>query len=244
MIKASSIYQDVQQQVAKEENGNLTITDFNRLSKRAELRLLWWLSGDVKGGVLPEPYNSQKSREVLAPFVSVYKATPDGFNQIERPEDYYQYENMHTTLVSVDTDCDDDDLPCGEVKDYKGGRVSIKLMAGDKFHERENTYISSLKPSLRKPIAKQLGKKFEFLPEGIYGVYLEYLRYPVYAEIKPMVEPVFNEEIPNEITTSNYEWDENVRDILVYLIVDFYSVATREKGLKETNEMTNKGISK
>lgn len=246
MIKASSILEDVLQQIAKEENGDLTHDDFNRLSKRAELRLLWWLTGDVRSGQLPAPYETQKNKDMVSPFIQPYKGSVDANSQITRPADYYQYENMFSLEAAEGTDeCEDDDNDCGdEEKSISVGKTQIKLLDNQQFNIRANTYIESLKPSARKPIAKQVGTKFEFLPLNLQGVTLEYIRYPKYAKIVTKNDAVYNQPVVDETKTENFEWDSNAADLLVYIIVDLFSNSVRESSLKQFNESTGKGLNK
>ena len=237
---------DVQQQIAKEENGDLSFDDFNRLSRRAELRLLWWITGDIRGGILPEPYVTQKNRDMVSPFTLKYDASLDSLAQITRPADYYQYENMFSLGVPEGSDeCDEDDKDCGEDGDSEEVfKTPIKLLDNQQFYKRANSYIESLRPSLKKPIAKQIGKKFEFLPVNLPGVTLEYIRYPIYGKIITKLDTVFNQDVVDEAVSINYEWTEGVIDLLVWIIVDFFGTSVREAALKQANEMTNKGVNK
>lgn len=245
MIKVSSIFQDVLQQIAKEENGDLSYDDFNRLSKRAELRLLYWVTGDARGGVMPAPYETQKNKDMVSPFILVFNSPLDSKSQFERPEDYYQYENLFSLEAPESSSECEEDKKCGaEDSENTVSKTQVKLLDTSKFYKRANTYIEPLKPSNKNPIAKQVGKKFEILPLGIQGVTLEYVRYPKYAAIKTVDNDDYNEPIIDEDTSKNYEWGENAYDILVYIIVDLFSNSVREASLKQANEITNKGINK
>lgn len=252
MILASSIYNDVIHQISKEENGDLSYSDFNRLSKRAELRLLYLITGDIKGGIPPEPYLTQKNKDWLAPLITKYSNSLDANAQITRPADYYGYENMYS-LSSIelegqaDTGCDEDgdDTKCDddnseEEAQASVNKVPIELLDGQQFYYRAKSYISGLRPSKSKPIAKEIGRNFEFLPTNLAGVTLEYVRYPVFAEIKTSTDIIYNDLIVNEGTTINYEWDESVRETLVYIIVDLFANRVREQSLKQFNEFSQK----
>ena len=119
-------------------------------------------------------------------------------------------------------------------------KVPIKVLSNSKFYQRARTFIKSLQPSVDKPIAKQGGKSFEFLPDDIGSVVLEYVRYPKFASIATKFDSVYNQLVPD--TVINYEWDEWANEILVYFICDAFANRTREQALKTTNIMTGKTI--
>ena len=75
----------------------------------------------------------------------------------------------------------------------------------------------------------------ELLPNDLGSVVLEYIRNPVFAEIKTKMDTVYNEEVADPDTSINYEWPEAVREVLVWFIVDLFSNYTREQALKQFN---------
>jgi len=246
MIKVSSIYMDFLHQIQKEEIG---VDDFNRLSKLAELRLMYWVTGDIRGGVPPEPYLTQKNKDYVSPFITKYKTTPNEDGEIIRPTDYYQYENMYAMYLSGNEgDGEEDAGGCSEngstneESTTSDGieKVPIELMEGQEFYYRNKTYIQGLRPSTKKPIAKQVGKGWEILPQGIPGVTLEYIRYPKYAILKVTSDPIYYNVIPDEVNSINYEWEENARDVLLFFMVDYYFNSTREQAGKQANLSTAK----
>lgn len=232
MAGVVSVYQDCSDRINVEENGQFSYVMFNRFSRLGELRLLEWLSGDISAVIPPEPYRSQKNRDWLAPFLVKYSANLSN-GSITRPSDYYLYQDLYS--LSGDTSCDD-------TEELVVVKQPVEILSNDKFYQRARTFISGLRPSIKKPIAKQVGKSFEFLPEELGSVTLEYIRYPKFASIVTKIDTVYNEEVPNESLSINYEWDEWARELLVFFICDAFANRTREQSLKAVNAMTNKTI--
>lgn len=241
MLTVKSVFDDVQFNLGK-ENGYISITDYNRLSRRAENRLQEWITGDIRGNVPPEPYNTQKNKDFLDPFITSYKSVVDGNSQITRPTNYHSFENLHS-LSLKETGCETNE-GCEEEETEQGIVIKrpIELLNGDEFNIRATTYIDELKPSEIRPIAKQMGRRFEFLPTGLLGVVLEYIRYPQYAVAVEMIDDEFNEPVINEAASTNYEWDENARELLVWFITDLVSNHLREQALKQFNSATGKTV--
>lgn len=242
MIKVSTIYDNVQYQISK-ENGYLSFTDFNKLSKRAELRLLDWVTGRIEGNVLPQMYVTQKTKDAVAPLITKYPTSLDKDGFFAKPLDYYHYENMYA-LVLENIVCDEDEAGgCGE-NETKNNIVlyPIQLLDGDKFLYRQNTFIKDLKPTEKKAIAKEVGLGFDILPKAIGGVKLEYIRYPKYAVAVGKIDTIYNDEVIDESASTDYEWSEYATEALVYFIVDFFSNHTREQASKQFNQLTNKEV--
>lgn len=236
MINVKSIHADVvQDSVNKFENGNLSIPMFSRLSRIGELWLIDWLTGDTAAQQPPAPYLSQKNKDWLAPLIKKFPVNIVN-GSFTRPADYYQYENMYR-IAAPTSDCEDENPDYAEVPN-----ANITLLDGAKFNERSTTYISELKPSMGKAIAKQVGKDFEFFPKDLGPVVLEYIRYPVFAELKSKMDTVYNEEVPDDATSINYEWDENARPLLVWKITDLFFNHTREQAGKQFNAASGKTV--
>lgn len=237
MILVETIYDDVIKDSANTaENGELTISQFNRFSRRAEISLFNWLTGDPAGIQPPAPYITQKNKDWLSPFITKFPAhVVDGF--IIRPADYAAYENFYRLGSGTNSGCDED-----ETVSQDECNIAIELLDGQKFYQRCNTFIEGLKPSLNKPIAKMIGNTFEVLPKDLGSVTLEYIRIPKFAEIKTKEDIVFNEVVPDTATSIDYEWDQTVRDILIYIITDYYANNTRENAIKEFNVITGKQL--
>lgn len=236
MIEIKTIYEDVAlDNVNTAENGNLSYAMFNRISRRAELRMIDFLSGDIENQKPPMPYTSQKDKDWLSPFIKAYpKQVMDG--KITRPADYYGYENMYRVGKGISTDCKDDEV----VPD--GCNTPIELLDGSKFSKRCETFIEDLQPSFKKPIAKPIGRDFELLPADLGSITLEYVRYPKFGRIVMKLDTVRNDEIIDEPNSINYEWDEYARELLVYFITDTFAIHTRETALKQQNQATGKTV--
>lgn len=228
-----SVFQDCEDRINVETNGQFSLKMFNRFSRIAELRLLEWLTGDINAMMPPEPYLSQKNKDWLSPLIKKYPANVvDG--ELVRPKDYYRYESLSS--LSGNFDCEDDEQ-------LVVVKTPVKILSSrDKFYGLVRTNIESLKPTIEKPIALLSGNSFEFFPTDIGSVKLEYVRYPIYGMIGIRFDEDYQQEVPDEDSTIDYEWGEWAREILIYFIVDSFSNRTREQALKQVNVMTNKTI--
>jgi hypothetical protein len=230
MISVISVYQDAaRDNVNKDENGTLSYEKFNRMSRRAENRMIDFLSGDVSGQKPPVPDSIQKNRDWIAPLVTEAKL-PVKTGKIDWPKDYYGYHNMY--LISNKIGCDDEHSELCN--------IAIELLSGQKFYNRCNTYIKELKPSLKKPIAKQVGKSFHFAPSDLGNVGLEYIRYSKYGNIVSSIDPIYNKPVADANLSQDYEWDEYARELLIWFITDTFAISTRDASLKAANASTGK----
>lgn len=236
MLDVISIYEDAaRDNVNQSENGDFGYDLFNRLSRRAELRLIDWLTGDVAGITPPTPYTTQKCKDWISFLITKHKAQfVDG--AISKPEDYYQWENFYRIGNRVTAGCDDDE------EFHEECDVPIEILDGDKFKERCRTHIDEIKPSYAQPIAKLIGNQIEANPKDIGSVTLEYIRYPKFASIKTKEDTEFNDVIADPATSTNYEWPEFARELLVWFITDTYTIHNREIALKKTNQETGKTV--
>lgn len=232
MLLTSEIYKDVLDTINEAENGRLTIDKFNRFSRRAELRFLDWLSGDISSQIPPEPFLSQKNRDWLTPFIVPFPAQVSG-GIIQRPADYYKFGHIYKLGSAVSGDCEDD------IKE--GCNTPIELVDNALFDERCNTFIEELKP-VNKPIVKMLGRTLVFGPSDMGSVVLEYTRYPKFGEIVAKQDQVFNDLVPDDSASTPYEWDDSARDALVWFIVNSYYDSTREQAGKQFNIATGKTV--
>ncbi|MBP6478171.1 MAG: hypothetical protein KA290_10670 [Chitinophagaceae bacterium] len=231
MLDVVSVYNDITKDSANTpQNGDLSYEMFNRMSKRAELRLIDWLSGSVSNDRLPIPYVTQKNKDWLSPFIKKYE-TQVVNGRITRPSDYYMYENFFRLGSKVADNCDDDEDVLDDCN------TPITILDGDEFNDRCKSNVEEIKPSINIPIAKLVGNEFELGPKDLGSVTLEYIRYPEYASIIPRMDEVYNEEVPDVVT--DYEWNENSREILIWFIVDTYANHTREQALKQFNAASN-----
>jgi hypothetical protein len=234
MITIKSVYEDVAlDTVDSATNGNLDFDTFNRMSRRGELRVRDFLTGDVNNEKPPIPYTSQKIKDWLSPFITPYPAqVKNGI--INKPDDYYGFENM-VLIGSGDSDCEEE-ITSNEICD-----IPIELLDGNKFNQRCTTDIEGLRPSLSKPIAKEIGKTFAFLPKDLGSVRLEYIRYPVFAKIVKFPElDIYHNETIDEAASTNYEYQESMRELLVYFITQSFGVKVREAALLQSNELQGK----
>lgn len=230
-----SVYNDFLFEINK-SGGYLSASEFNGISKRAELKFLDWVSGKLSGEI-PQPYTTQKVRDWLAPLTDK-KLLQVTQGRITKPDNYYMWENMflmgdyYKTPECDDQEDDDNEDPGTVVSDCD---IPIELLTNSAFKERCITYIQSLKPSFTKPICKMVGREVEFNPKDLGSVTLEYVRYPVFGEIKLVLDPTYNEEIPDEATSIDYEWEEYAREYLLFFLIDAFSNSTREQALKQFN---------
>jgi hypothetical protein len=230
-IPILEIYDDVVKDTTNaDQNGQLSYAQFSRISRRAELLLLDWISGGVTNERLPIPYVSQKNKDWLSPFITKYqKQVVGGF--IDKPSDYYQYDNFYRLGSKSDADCDDNNLPQDDCN------TPIEILDGQQFYARCNTYIDELKVSADKPICKMIGNQFEVAPKDLGSVCLEYVRLPVFGSITGKNDPIYNEEVPDVVV--DYEWEEWARPFLIWFITDIFSNTTREQALKQFNAASN-----
>lgn len=229
-LNVQEIYEDVLDRINEPENGQLTTDRFNRYSWIAQLSLIDWLSGSLDGKTPPEPYQSQKDKDWLSPFITKYpKQVENG--KIIKPSDYYGYENFYVlgTFNEVNS--------CYDVIENNGVKCNtpIELLDGSKYTQRCITYIEGLQPSFKKPISKLVGSYIELNPQDLGNVTLEYIRYPKRAYLGTKLDPVYNEEVYDAATSVDFEWGDYARSLLVWYIADFYFDWTRERSGKELN---------
>lgn len=230
-ISILEVYDDVVKDTANaDQNGQLSYAQFSRISRRSEILLLDWVSGGVTNERLPIPWVSQKNKDWLSPLITKYpKQVVDGV--IEKPADYYQYENFYRLGSKTNADCEDDDEPKDDCN------TPIEILDGNQFYERCHTYIDELKVSLDKPICKMVGDDIEVAPKDLGSVVLEYIRLPKFGRITGKNDPVYNEEVPDIV--EDYEWSEFARPFLIWFITDMYSNKTREQAAKQFNAASN-----
>lgn len=235
MIEVVSVYEDVaRDNINTHENGDISYEMFNRLSRRAELRLIDFLSGDVEDERPPMVDLSQKNRDWLSIFIEPYKKQVSG-GRIDRPKDYYMWDNGYL-LGDYNTaaSCDE------KLETEEGCNTQIELLSRQSFYNRCNTFIEGMKPSFAKPIAKQVGRGFEFMPKDLGSVVIEYIRLPKFGRIKTKFDSVYNEDVADDTISINYEWDEFARELLIWFITDTFSTHSREDALKKHNAANGK----
>lgn len=227
-ISTLEILDAVKDAVNPAQNGDLSYDLFNRLSKRGELSLIDWLSGSVSllPG-MPAPWATQKNKDWLS-FLITKKPGQVQAGVFDRPANYYQFENFYRTGPIQSSDCEDEETQEGDQCN-----TPIELLDGDKYNERCGTYIEEEAPSLANPISKMIGATFETTPKNLGQVTLEYIRMPVFGNIKPKMDPVFNEEVADVVV--DYEWPEAIFEYLVWFIADKYFNRNSNRSGKEMN---------
>lgn len=231
-----SVYNDFLFEINK-DGGYLSGSEFNGLSKRGELKFVDWISGKLSGDV-PQPYTTQKVRDWLS-VITIGWRTQVVQGRVTKPGDYYMWENAFLLGDYYKTpDCDEDDEegnePDGTV--VSDCNIPIELLSNSSFYNRCNTSIKGLQPSFTKPICKMVGKEIEFAPKDLGSITVEYIRYPVYGELKMKFDPVYNDMVPDPLTTVPYEWPEFAREYLIWFMIDLFSNSTREQALKVVND--------
>lgn len=228
MILISEIYNDVAlDNINTSSNGDMSFERFNRLSKRAELRMLDFLTADVEDLKPPTPYTSQKDKDWLSMYIEKKPVqVVDG--KVTKPEGYYGWENSYLLGSFNDTTtCDDAaDIP------IVGCNTPLEMLNGVQFYERCITYIEGLQPSFSKPICKIVGNEFEFLPKDLGSIVLEYYKYPAYGKIVPKMDDLYNVEVIDEDKSTNYQYEEWARELLVYFICESFGIHTRENAIQ------------
>ena len=234
MASVIKVYKAASYKIHQAQNGELTYEDFNLQSELAELAVMAWLTGSPNANQQPTPFDNQKSYDWLSPAIKDNSDNVVG-GKITKPLDYYKWDNMSVIDVTT-SECEDDDEGTEELT-----RVPVEILTGDSFNVRKRTYIKALKPSVKKPIAKEVGKSFEFAPEDLGTIKLEYVAYPEkYGKIVTKVDPVYNEEVPDESVSDDYIWGDWCIEILAWFISDAFANRTRDASLKNMNAATGK----
>lgn len=236
MINVNDLFLDVLDKINEPSNGQLTYSRFNRFSWLGQLRLIDWLSGDVSDIIPPQPYLSQKNRDWLSPLIT--KDPQQVVNgMIIKPVDYYSWENGYLlgNYNAVQEDCEDEIIG-------RDCNIPISLLSGDEFYYRCNTFIEGLEPSFLKPITKEIGNSFEFLPQDLGSITIEYIRLPIKAKIGTKIDPLYNDEVYDEATSTNFEWPAFAQDILSWFIADQYFNYVSNQSGKTFNVQSGKTV--
>lgn len=225
MLSIKEIYDDCIDTIGTDQNGDLSFPKFSRFSRRAELKIIDWLSGNDT--IIPAP-PFQKNKDWISTFIKKLPAQVTA-GVISKPEDYYTFDNFYRLGSKVEADCE-------EEENQQTCNTPIEMLDGQQYYVRCNTYIKEKKPSFSKPISKIVGVTIEVTPNDLGSTVLEYIRNPIFGVIVSKMDTVYNEEIIDEIKSTNYEWPEAVRPILVWFIVDMFSNYNREQALKTFNQ--------
>ncbi len=232
-----ALYEDwARDSVAKDENGVASYEMFNRLVKRASKRLLNYLTGGTDGLTPPMNYDFEKAKGFIAFLITPYRQqVVDGL--MAKPSDYYSFENMYEMSLKEngcepDKDCDDESNDVNEII-YR----PIELLGGQQWNIRSATNIELLKPK-NKPIAKEVGNDFEFLPKDIANVRLDYIRYPIAGTVNSVYDATYNDQIADPATSVPSEWGDWAAELLIFFMTDSFANNTREAALKQNNILT------
>lgn len=234
MIPVKLIFDSVNRDyVNSAENGHLSFEMFNRLSLRAETRLMDYISGDVENVKPPFLYTSQKVKDYLSSFIAK-KPLEVSDGRILKPKDYYGFENLYL-LGDFDVNDCKEYIPTEKLN-------PIELLGGAAFAARTKSYIVGLAPSFDTPIAKMVGDGFEFAPSDLGSVVLEYIRYPKFAKIVSKKDEEYNYLVIDEAKSENYEYGEWAIDFLIYFIGRAFAVSTREGALLQSSQFVGKTV--
>lgn len=228
MINVIDFYNDVVLgDLSKDLNGSVDTDLFNRSLWRAQLRTLGWLTGNLDDANPPQSTSTEKARSWVSPFIKK-KSIQVYDGQFERPADYYLFNNLYRLQGNPV-------FIAGEEQDeLEVVQHPIEILSDSKFTTRCSTHIKRLKPEL-KPIAKEIGGVFETAPKDIGSVLLEYYRYPVKAMVVMKIDEERNDEIPDTVNSVDLEWNEGVRQTLIYFMNEQISLHIREMGFQQQN---------
>ena len=231
MIKVSEIYTDfVVDNANKDENGDVSYMQFNRMLWKVQLRMMGWLTGNFDEVNPPEKISPQKTRDLLSVFL-VKMPTQVTSGEITRPDNYYSFHNVYA-ITGKTNECADK----YEEETIEVTKKAIQILDNSKFTIRAATRIESLKPK-NKPIAKLSGTGFEFLPEDIGSVVLEYYRVPAKARIVTKPDVVRNDVVPDEDKSINIEWMEMARPYILHFLNQEFSLPTRDMAFQQQNQI-------
>lgn len=235
-----SLYEDsARDNASKDENSYWDYPMFNRMMQRASNSLLDYITGDSANQNLPISYSTQKAKDFIAFLITKYPA-PINAGIIERPADYYHYDNLYILSLS-ETGCEQDDTDCDtHTATAKIIKTPVEILDGQQFYTRCQTYIKGLKPSPKKPIAKLVGNTIEFEPQELGSCTLEYIRYPIVGEIVTMIDPVYYDVVANPVNSINTEWPEWARQPLIYFLTQLFATHISENNLYQMNAATGK----
>lgn len=238
MINVNDVYLDTLDRINESENGQMSNNQFNRFSWLGQLACIDWISGDVSGIVPPEPYRTQKNKSWLSPFIKKYPVQVIN-GKITKPIDYYNWENAYIIGdYTQSSECDTDE----ELATISGCNTSIEILNGDQFYKRCHTFIEGLQPSFTKPICKEIGQEFDFLPLDLGSITLEYIKLPIKSKRAVKLDIQYNEEVYDAVNSIDFEWPEYARPILTWFISDLFFNYTREQAGKTFNIQTGKTV--
>lgn len=236
MINVNDIWLSTLDKINEDGNGQMTTGRFNRWLWLAQLKCLDWLSGDVANIQPPTPYSAEKDRSWLSIFITKLPVQVSN-DTVTKPSDYYLWDNGYLLgNYFANADCEnDDEVPTG-------CNIPIELLSGDEFYYRCNTYVEGLQPSFIKPICKELGNGFEFLPKDLGSITIEYIRYPTRAFLGTKEDDRYNDLVYDPATSIDLEWSPFAEDVISWFIADmFFNFVSNQAG-KTFNTLTGKTV--
>lgn len=236
-----SIYEDAARSRAnKDENGYWDYTMFNRDMQIASNRVLDYITGDSSNQNLPISYSTQKAKDFIAFLITKYSA-PIVNGVIERPANYYHFDNLFILSLKNQEGCETDDTDCDmDTPIEEVIQTPVEMLDGQQFYVRSQTYIKGLKPSPQKPICKMVGNTIEFLPKELGSCTLEYIRYPIAGTIVSAEDPIYYNDVASPTLSTNSEWPEWARQIILYFLVQGFATHISETALFQMNEAMGK----
>ena len=236
-----SIYEDAARLLANsDENGYWSYALYNQGIRVASNRVLDYITGDSANQTLPISYSTQKAKDFISSLITKYSAVISS-GVIQKPSDYYHYDNLFILSLKNQTGCSDDGTSCEEddvVEEIV--QTPVEMLDGQQFYVRAQTYIKGLKPSPKKPICKMIGNTIEFLPKELGSCTLEYIRYPIYGTINTTIDPIYYEIVADPTTSIDNEFGEWARELLLYYLVQGFSTQISQQSLYQMNEASGK----
>lgn len=240
MIPVRTVFDGVtKDDVNSVENGNMGGDRFNRLSKRAELKVLDYLTGDVEGIIPPVMFSTGKLNDWLSQFIEL-KTVNVVNGYAKKPEGFYKIVSL--SAITGDTQEDENECDNNINEHIDICRNPIDLLTEDEFNFRCVTSIKGLKPTFLNPIAKRTDTGFAFAPKDIGFVEISCVRYPKFAEIKFKEDPLYKTMEIDEEESTNYEYGEWATEMLIYFITQLWAKHTREDALAQHNNLVGKSV--
>jgi hypothetical protein len=240
-LDSISIYEDASRLLANsDENGYWSYALYNQGIRVASNRVIDYITGDFANQTLPISYSTQKAKDFISSLITPYSSViANGI--ITKPDDYYHYDNLYILSLKNQEGCSDDGTSCDE-DDVQEEiiKTPVEMLDGQQFYVRAQTYIKGLKPSPKKPICKMIGNTIEFLPRELGSCTLEYIRYPIYGEIKTIEDPIYYNIVADPATSIDNEFGEWARELLLYYLVQGFSTHISQQSLYQMNEASGK----
>ena len=211
MISVDEVYTTVQRLLGKGQQGYLSPIDFNSFAQLANIALFRKMYGSpnkyAQGQPLPaiNYASTQYISESLAKFIVPDTALTLTNGIAELPTDLIHTININSTNGI--------------------GRVTVKRVEHDRVYQWLNSSIDS--PDTEFPIYVELNDELQFYPSTITGVKISYLREPakpIWAYTLVSGRPSYDAG-----NSTDFEWDSNEFDWLVYKILQLAGVSIQDQ---------------